>query len=88
MAFGIGRSLSAPMLVINFLLYLIAACLAGWALNRNMGATVGLGGGPVGKFSSAFAFLVLLYVVGLMELVFSRETRGMWLFLEMGCGFF
>jgi hypothetical protein len=49
MAFSIGRSLSAPLLVINFLLYLISACLAGWALNRNMSATIGVGAGPVGK---------------------------------------
>ena len=49
-AMAIGRSLSAPLLAINLMLYIISACLAGWALNRNMGATVGLGGGPVGKF--------------------------------------
>ena len=50
MAFNMGRSLSAPLLVINFLMYLISACLAGWALNRNVGATIGVGAGPVGKF--------------------------------------
>lgn len=50
MAIGIGRSLSAPLLVINFMLYLVSACLAGWALNRNLGATIGIGAGPIGKF--------------------------------------
>lgn len=51
MAFGIGRSLSAPLLVLNFFLYLISACLAGWALNRNLDATTGLGEGPVGEWT-------------------------------------
>lgn len=36
MAFGIGRGVSTPLLVINFILYLISACLAGWALNRQL----------------------------------------------------
>jgi hypothetical protein len=34
MAFGVGRCLSTPLMVINFIFYFIAACLAGWALNR------------------------------------------------------
>ncbi len=34
MAFGVGRALTTPLAVINFILYLIAACLAGWALNK------------------------------------------------------
>jgi hypothetical protein len=34
MAFGAGRALTTPLAVINFILYLIAACLAGWALNK------------------------------------------------------
>ncbi|CAK9233932.1 unnamed protein product [Sphagnum troendelagicum] len=34
MAFGVGRCLSTPLMVINFILYFISACLAGWALNR------------------------------------------------------
>lgn len=49
MAFGVGRSVAAPLLLINFVLYLMSACLAGWALNRNVDATVGKGAGPVGK---------------------------------------
>ena len=44
MAFGIGRALATPLLVINFILYLIAACLAGWALNRNFDRAQGEGG--------------------------------------------
>jgi hypothetical protein len=50
MAFGLGRGLSTPLMVINFILYLIAAALAGWALNRNINASVGTGEGPVGTF--------------------------------------
>ncbi|KAH9567859.1 hypothetical protein CY35_03G047800 [Sphagnum magellanicum] len=34
MAFGVGRALTTPLAVINFILYLIAAILAGWALNK------------------------------------------------------
>ncbi|CAK9251484.1 unnamed protein product [Sphagnum jensenii] len=34
MAFGVGRALTTPLAVINFILYLIAAALAGWALNK------------------------------------------------------
>ncbi|CAM6030510.1 unnamed protein product [Sphagnum balticum] len=34
MAFGVGRALTTPLAVLNFILYLISACLAGWALNR------------------------------------------------------
>jgi hypothetical protein len=41
MAFGIGRGLSTPLLVINFILYLVAACLAGWALNRDIDSSYG-----------------------------------------------
>ncbi|CAK9218845.1 unnamed protein product [Sphagnum troendelagicum] len=41
MALGVGRSLTLPLLVLNFCLYLIAACLAGWALNHNIDHSVG-----------------------------------------------
>ncbi|KAH8938962.1 hypothetical protein BDL97_15G011400 [Sphagnum fallax] len=41
MAFGIGRGLTTPLLVINFILYLIAAALAGWALNRDIDSSNG-----------------------------------------------
>jgi hypothetical protein len=34
MAFGLGRALTTHLAVLNFILYLISACLAGWALNR------------------------------------------------------
>ncbi len=46
MAFGLGRGLSTPLIVINFILYLIAAALAGWAFNRSISPS--LGEGPVG----------------------------------------
>jgi hypothetical protein len=41
MAFGIGRGLTTPLLVINFILYLVAAALAGWALNRDIDSSNG-----------------------------------------------
>ncbi len=40
MAFGIGRRVSAPLLGLNFALYLITACIAGWTLNHNIDAGV------------------------------------------------
>jgi hypothetical protein len=41
MAMEVGRGLTLPLLVLNFCLYLIAACLAGWALNKNIDSSVG-----------------------------------------------
>jgi hypothetical protein len=43
MAFGNGRGSGSPLLTINFILYVIAACLAGWALNRNIDTSLGNG---------------------------------------------
>lgn len=48
MAFGVGRALSTPLMFINFCLYLVAAALAGWALNRNFDYNNGVGEGYVG----------------------------------------
>ncbi len=36
MAFGVGRGMTAPLVVINFILYVISACLSGSILNRNL----------------------------------------------------
>ncbi|KAG0556604.1 hypothetical protein KC19_11G066500 [Ceratodon purpureus] len=41
MAFGIGKGLTAPLMLVNFCLYFIAACLAGSILNRNLDANIG-----------------------------------------------
>lgn len=42
MAFGIGRGMTAPLMVINFILYFISACIAGSILNRMLdGPSVG-----------------------------------------------
>lgn len=46
MAFGIGRGVTAPLMVLNFCLYFIAACLAGSILNRNLDANAGQGDDP------------------------------------------
>ena len=64
MAFGIGRGLATPLLVINFILYLIAACLAGWALNRNFDAARGTGEGGVGTSKT-------LYIYPLFDIAFN-----------------
>jgi hypothetical protein len=36
MAFGIGRGLLAPLVVINFILYVISAAIAGSLLNKGL----------------------------------------------------
>jgi hypothetical protein len=43
--------LSAPLLVINFILYLISAALAGWVLNKTIDYDhlTGGSGVPIGK---------------------------------------
>ncbi|KAG0562519.1 hypothetical protein KC19_9G152700 [Ceratodon purpureus] len=46
MAFGIGKGLTVPLMVINFCLYFIAACLAGSILNRNLDANIGRNDDP------------------------------------------
>lgn len=44
MAFGVGRGISTPLLVVNFSMYLVTAVLAGWALNKNIDSSAGAGG--------------------------------------------
>lgn len=41
MAFALGKGLTAPLMLVNFCLYFIAACLAGSILNRNLDANIG-----------------------------------------------
>jgi len=42
MAFGIGKGLTLPLMVVNFCLYFISAALAGSILNGNLDANAGL----------------------------------------------
>jgi hypothetical protein len=61
---SVGRGLTSPLLTINFLLCLVGAALAGWALNRNLDSTRNGGQGAVGKWNlpslikPAFHFLI------------------------------
>jgi hypothetical protein len=41
---SIGRGLTSPLLVLNFILAVVGACLAGWALNRNFDCSIGTKG--------------------------------------------
>ncbi len=61
MAFGLGRGLSTPLMVINFILYLIAAALAGWALNRNIDSASGTAGYVGNTLKRAISWLVLFW---------------------------
>lgn len=62
-----GRTLPALVLLINFFLHLISACLAGWALNRNLGATIGIGAGPIGNVVTP-TFLPLALIASMVGL--------------------
>jgi hypothetical protein len=80
MAFGLGRGLSTPLVVINFILYLIAAALAGWALNRTMNASVGIAEGPVGNAATPWFLPVALIasVVGLASVLTGTHHLRVW----------
>lgn len=65
---GLGRGLATPLLVINFCLYLIAACLAGWALNRNFDAQIGQGEGGVGNGVTQNFFLPITLIACMVGL--------------------
>ncbi|KAG0609465.1 hypothetical protein M758_8G186200 [Ceratodon purpureus] len=65
---GLGRGLATPLLVINFCLYLIAACFAGWALNRNFDAGIGRGEGGVGNNVTQFFFLPITLIACMVGL--------------------
>ncbi|KAH9550666.1 hypothetical protein CY35_10G083300 [Sphagnum magellanicum] len=70
MAFGLGRGLSTPLMVINFILYLISAALAGWALNRNIDSTYGTAGYVGNGVTQWFLPLALIAsVVGLASVL-------------------
>jgi hypothetical protein len=65
---GLGRGLATPLLVINFCLYLIAAILAGWALNRNFDAPLGRGEGAVGNVVTQSFFLPITLIACMVGL--------------------
>lgn len=65
---GLGRGLATPLLVINFVLYLIAAILAGWALNRNFDAQRGTGEGAVGNNVTQNFFLPITLIACMVGL--------------------
>ncbi|KAG0565450.1 hypothetical protein KC19_8G191100 [Ceratodon purpureus] len=65
---GLGRGLATPLLVINFCLYLIAAILAGWALNRNFDAGIGRGEGGVGNNVTQNFFLPITLIACMVGL--------------------
>jgi predicted membrane protein len=65
---GLGRGLATPLLLINFCLYLIAAGLAGWALNRNFDANNGQGEGAVGNNVTQNFFLPITLIACMVGL--------------------
>jgi len=74
MAFGVGRGVSTPLLVINFILYLIAACLAGWALNRQLD-----GRGVGNSVTSTFLPIALIAsMVGLASVFAGTHHIRIW----------
>jgi predicted membrane protein len=65
---GLGRGLATPLLVLNFCLYLVAAILAGWALNRNFDASFGRGEGAVGNVVTQSFFLPITLIACMVGL--------------------
>jgi hypothetical protein len=78
MAFGLGRGLSTPLIVINFILYLIAAALAGWAFNRSISPR--LFEGPVGNAVTPWFLPIALIasVVGLASVLTGTHHLRVW----------
>ncbi|CAK9204123.1 unnamed protein product [Sphagnum jensenii] len=83
MAFGLGRALTTHLAVLNFILYLISACLAGWALNRYIdsgssgvfGYSSGIGNGATGYF---LLFALIASVVGLASVLAGAHHLTVW----------
>ncbi|XP_024372468.1 membrane protein PM19L [Physcomitrium patens] len=65
---GLGRGLATPLLAINFALYLVAAILAGWALNRNFDAAINRGEGAVGNNVTQGFFLPVALIACMVGL--------------------
>jgi len=76
MAFGIGRGLTAPLAVLNFILYFISACLAGSVLNHNLDN----GGGGYGNSVTSFFLTVALIasVVGMASTLAGAHHLTLW----------
>ncbi|CAK9212816.1 unnamed protein product [Sphagnum troendelagicum] len=66
MAFGVGRALTAPLVVINFILYLISIILAGWAINKSIEGKY-IGGNTATQYFLPLA--IIAAVVGLASIL-------------------
>jgi hypothetical protein len=60
---GIGYGLSAPLLVINFSLYLISAALAGWVLNKSIDYDHLMGGSGIYIGNTATTWFIPIALV-------------------------
>jgi len=61
MAFGISKGMVLPLMILNFCLYFIAACLAGSILNRNLDANQGITNNfPIGNVVTPIFIPVVL----------------------------
>jgi len=60
---AIGLGLSGPLLVINFILYLISAALAGWVLNKNIDYDHLTGGSGVSIGNAATTWFIPIALV-------------------------
>ncbi|KAG0562517.1 hypothetical protein M758_9G104300 [Ceratodon purpureus] len=81
MAFGIGRGMTAPLAVLNFILYFISACLAGSILNHNLDGGVGSDDpGLIGNVvTSTFLIIALIAsVVGMASCLAGAHHLRLW----------
>jgi len=75
MAFGIGRALTAPLAVLNFILYFIAAALAGSLLNHYLDNKGNLGNGVTSVF---LTFALIASVVGIASTLAGAHHLRIW----------
>jgi hypothetical protein len=76
MAFGMGRGMTAPLAVINFILYVVSACLAGSILNRNFDGKEGyIGNGVTYTF---LLFALVASVVGIASTLAGAHHLRLW----------
>ncbi|CAK9197483.1 unnamed protein product [Sphagnum troendelagicum] len=77
---AIGLGLSAPLLVINFILYLISAALAGWVLNKNIDYSMSGSGYHIGNAATEWFIPIALVasVVGLASTLAGVHHLRVW----------
>jgi hypothetical protein len=75
MAFGIGRGLLAPLVVINFILYVISAAIAGSLLNKGLDHGFSFGNSATQIF---LIFVLIASMVGIASTLAGTHHLRIW----------